>query len=150
MDYLVGAGQGWRVAPRTSTCPMSLRLEGRAFLLSFLWDGMPLGFFLPKPALELCRDSEGWQLRPWDRSSQGVGGTDRQKVRPGPAVLWDEGARALHEKWGRGGGRLLPVVGSLLLSALLQRTFFPQEAGVFPLPLAELQVLLESHNGMAY
>ncbi|MXQ81166.1 hypothetical protein E5288_WYG012760 [Bos mutus] len=33
---------------------------------------MPLGFFLPQPALELCRDSEGWQLRRCDRSSQGV------------------------------------------------------------------------------
>ena len=29
-------------------------------------------------------------------------------------------------------GRLLPVVGSSLPSALLQRTFLSQEAGVFP------------------
>lgn len=39
MDYLVGAGQGWRVVSRNPTCPMSLRLEEQPFyLLSLGWD----------------------------------------------------------------------------------------------------------------
>lgn len=39
MDYLVGAGQGWRVASRTPTCPMPLRLEEEPFcFLSLGWD----------------------------------------------------------------------------------------------------------------
>lgn len=39
MDYLVGVGQGWRVASRIPMCTMSLRLgEQRFCFLSLGWD----------------------------------------------------------------------------------------------------------------
>lgn len=38
MDYLVGAGQGWRVACRTPACPVCLRLEVQPCFLSLGWD----------------------------------------------------------------------------------------------------------------
>ena len=145
MDYLVGAGQGWRVAPRTSTCPMSLRLEEQPFcFLSLGWDAF--GVLSPAASSELCRDSEGWQLRRCDRSSQGV----VELTGKGAARASGSLGRGAHGRSPRDGaaaaGRLLPVVGFLLLCVLLQRTFFPRKQEFPPVPLAELQVLLKSHN----
>ena len=131
------------LGPQRARCPSAWRNSLFAF---FLWDGMPLGFFLPQPALELCGDSEGWQLRRCDRSSQGV----VELTGKGAARASGSMGRGAHGRSPRDGaaaaGRLLPVVGFLLLCVLLQRTFFPRKQEFSPVPLAELQVLLKSHN----
>ena len=76
MDYLVGAGQGWPVASRTPTCPMSLRLEEQPFcFLSLGWDAFgvlsPAASSRAVPGLGgAAAETAGPQLR-------GVGGADR-------------------------------------------------------------------------
>lgn len=51
MDYLVGVGQGWRVASRIPMCTMSLRLgEQRFCFLSLGWDA----FWVLAPSASSC------------------------------------------------------------------------------------------------
>lgn len=76
MDYLVGAGQGWRVAPRTSTCPMSLRLEEQPFcFLSLGWDAF--GVLSPAASSGAVPGLGGVAAEAVRPQLPGSGGTDR-------------------------------------------------------------------------
>ena len=76
MDYLVGAGQGWRVAPRTPACPMSLRLEEQPFcFLSLGWDAF--GVLSPETSSGVVPRLRGAAAEAVGPQLPGSGGTDR-------------------------------------------------------------------------
>lgn len=141
MDYLVGAGRGWRVASRTPTCPVSLRLEEQPFcLLALGWDA----FGVLSPAA--CSGAVLGLGAAAGGAEEGVVELTGKGVAPA-APLLGEGVLGVPERWGRGGGASSacdPVLCFPLCS--LQRTFFPGRQEFSALPLAELQVLLKSHN----
>ena len=141
MDYLVGAGQGWRVASwvRRARCPSAWRNSLFAF---FLWDGMPLGFFLLQPALELCWDPEGRLAgQRWVAELTGKGAA------PATALRGEGRAGAAREKGPRRWGRPLPEIGLFAsLCAPCRGLSFPGGRSFLLSLLAELQVLLKSHN----
>lgn len=80
-----GRGGVSPLGPQRARCPPP---GGRAFCF-LSWDGMPFGVLSPEASSELCRDSE--VAAEAGIAAPREGGTDRCCVRPGPAVLWDEG-----------------------------------------------------------